>query len=96
VAGRELKDLPASRMALYASDRRTDSTPMVSVIRTEAETGCVIPEGGQMFVIHVDQDADRRYFEPKRAGNGPGPRRPAPRIAAPNSQPASEPADAGN
>ena len=96
VAGRELKDLPASRIALYASDRRTDSTPMVSVVRSEVETGCVISEGGQIFAIHVDRDADRRYFEPKRPGNGAGPRRMPPRISPANSQPTSAPSDSGD
>ena len=97
VGGRELKDLPASRIALYASERRTDTTPMVSVVRTEAETGCVITEGGQLFVVHVDRDANGRYFAPKRPGGGPGrPPRKAPRLPATNSQPASEPADSGD
>ncbi|MGN6367801.1 MAG: SpoIVB peptidase S55 domain-containing protein [Phycisphaerae bacterium] len=95
VAGRELKDLPASRIALYSSDRRTDATPMISVVRTEGDAGCVIADGGQVFVVHVDRDADRRYFERKRGGGGLGMRRRGARLGSANSRPASEPADDG-
>ncbi|HUO10927.1 MAG TPA: SpoIVB peptidase S55 domain-containing protein [Phycisphaerae bacterium] len=96
VGGRELKDLPASRIAMYATDARTDSTPYVSVVRVEAEAGCVVSDGGQMFVVHVDRNADRRYFEPKRAGGGPGAMPPrGPRVQV-SSQPASAPSDSGS
>src|SRR5699024_5755357 len=73
VAGIEKNDLPASRVALYASSRRTDANPVYNVITTTADAGVILDNGGQSFSIRVDRHANDRYFSPKSGDQGGGP-----------------------
>jgi hypothetical protein len=63
--GIEKHDLPASRVAMYASSRRTDTSPVYNVITTQADAGVVLDNGGQSFNLRIDRHADERYFSSK-------------------------------
>jgi hypothetical protein len=77
LAGVEKSDLPPSRLALYASSRRTDASPVVSVVTQKTPAGAVINTGGQSFNLRITRKANDRYFSSKDpGGDGPaGPRR---------------------
>ena len=99
VSGHEHANLPASRLALYASDRRNDTTPLFAVAKAEVDAGSVIADGGQTFTVIVDRNANRRYYEAKSEQGGPGgqeagPR--GPRIPVTAPAPASAPSDPDN
>ncbi len=72
IGGHEHPNLPASRLALYASERRNDTTPIFNVVRTETAAGYIFGDGGQTFTIHVNRNADRRYFEAAATAGMPG------------------------
>jgi hypothetical protein len=97
IAGHEHPNLPASRLALYSSDRRNDTTPILAVTTAQVDAGCIIPDGGQSFTVLVNRNANHRYYEPKspddsRGDNAArGPRMP---VTAP--APASAPSDPDN
>ncbi len=100
VAGHEYHHLPASRLAIYASDRRNDVLPVFEVAKAEVDAGSVIAGGGQTFTLIVDRQANRRYYEPKNNPNAissdqnGAPR--GPRIPVTAPAPASAPADPDN
>jgi hypothetical protein len=99
VGGHEHANLPGSRLALYASDRRNDTTPLFEVAKAEVDAGSVIADGGQTFSLTVDRHADRRYYEPKtdqaaNAGQNGEPHGPHIPVTAP--APSSAPADPDN
>ncbi len=73
VGGHEHGGLPGSRLALFASERRNDATPVFDVVQSEMTVGQVIADGGQTFTVHVDRHADERYFEGSSDHSAAGP-----------------------
>ncbi len=68
----ELKNLPPSRVAMYASERRTDTGPVYGSVETSVPGGGVYDAGGSTFRITVDRNAGKRFHNPPHAGmNGP-------------------------
>jgi hypothetical protein len=65
LAGIEKHDLPQSRVAIYASARRTDTSPVYNTVTVQADAGVVLDNGGQTFTFHIDRHANDRYFSPK-------------------------------
>ena len=63
----ELKNLPPTRVAMYASDRRTDTGPVYGSVETSVAGGGIYDVGGERFTITVDKDADKRFH---MAGHG--------------------------
>jgi hypothetical protein len=71
LAGIEKRGLPASRVAMYASSRRTDASPVYDVVTMQADAGVVLDNGGQSFNLRVDRKANQRYFSKKSRDEGP-------------------------
>jgi hypothetical protein len=68
--GKELKDLPATRVAMYASEKRSNAVPLYEMVRTQVDAGepaCVVLRGGETFQVTVDKDAGKRFFAVKDA-----------------------------
>jgi len=68
MGGREMKNLPASRVAMYASEKRTDATPLFEAITESADADAVVDGGGQTFVITVDKQAGKRFHKAVHRG----------------------------
>lgn len=66
--GREFVDLPGSRVALYASEKRTATHPVFNTVQESTDVGGVV-EGGQTLSITVDKNANKRFY-PARGGGG--------------------------
>ena len=63
--GRELGNLPPSRVALYASEKLKDATPLHNAVLASVDAGGVL-DGGEMLTITVDKNANKRFYsEPK-------------------------------
>ncbi len=73
INGRERPNLPASRIALYASSKRTDASPIMRTVKTTLDAGCILlPGGDQSFSITIDKRANDRYYTPKHDDFGSG------------------------
>jgi hypothetical protein len=65
--GREFANIPASKAALYASERMAGASPLRNSVMTSIDAGGVV-DGGKMITITVNKDANKRFFKKE----GPG------------------------
>lgn len=70
--GREFRNLPSSRIAMYASEKRTNATPLYRIVGSQVEAGGIVADGGESFAITVDRNAGKRFFNARHAGEAPG------------------------
>ncbi len=68
--GREMPNLPGSRINLFASAKRRDSVPLYNETRTELPIDGVLAENGDMFTITVSRDVNKRYGKGGPSGAG--------------------------
>lgn len=60
-----MRNLPASRVAMMASEKRSDTAPVYASVEAAVGVDAVV-EGGERFTIRVDKDAGKRFFEADR------------------------------
>jgi len=95
-AGREIKNLPPSRVALLASSKRGDTAPVTAYTQTSIDVNSVLDFGGETFSITVDRRANELHRDAFGQGMGPmpiRPNRPANRPQMPNRGPGNDPHD---
>jgi hypothetical protein len=61
--GHELRDLPVTRMMMYASEKRTDADPLFNSVSANVSAGGILKGGGQLFQITVNKHADDLFYD---------------------------------